>query len=50
MMHLTHANDEGTNEIEVSFLTTAPSQLILRHGIVTGDFGDRREEEMCAVR
>lgn len=49
MVHFSHANHKGANEIETSFLTATAGQLVLRRCVWPRDFGYRTEEEMGAI-
>jgi hypothetical protein len=49
MMHLPHPNDESANEVEASFLTAFPRDLVLSYTIVAAYFGNGREEQVGAI-
>ena len=49
MMHFSHTDDEGADEVEARLLAALPRDLILGHAIVSGDFCDGAEEEVGAI-
>ena len=50
MVHLAHADDERADEVEAVLFAAPSRHLVLRDGVGAADFGDRAEEEVCAVR
>ena len=49
MVHLSHTDNECTNEVEASLFASSTSEFVLCCSIRARDFGDGTEEEMCAV-
>lgn len=44
-----HSHDKSADEIETGFLASLAGDLVLSYSIVSRYFGNRAEEQVCAI-
>jgi len=49
-VHLSHPNNEGSDEVEASLLTPTAAKLVLGDCIVARNFGYWRKEKVSTIR